>query len=88
LLGVESLRYVPNKPEVILRNDDLSMLPATMPDLPDTSLCCRKRELLPFVQVLQHRKWGLANFLSLRRFKGLSLIVTGAACALGSMLSD
>ena len=50
----ESMRYVPNKPEavymvVVLRIDDLLILAATAICFQATSLCCNKRELLPFV---------------------------------------
>ena len=37
----------------VLRNDDLPIPLATMPFV-DTSLCCKKRELLPFVSELKH----------------------------------
>lgn len=45
-----SCRYVPNRPEVVLRNDDLSITVDAMPF--GTSLCDDGRELLPFVHGL------------------------------------
>ena len=52
------MRYVPNRPEallvVLLRIDDLLMPLATASFL-EASLCDKKRELLPFVEELQHK---------------------------------
>lgn len=49
-----SCRYLPNKPEVMLRNDDLLILVATIA-LVATSLCCSEWELLPFVRHIEAR---------------------------------
>ncbi len=50
---------MPNKPEVLLRNDDL-LIPVAA-DVFDTSLCSNEWELLPFVTELHHRHAGMAS---------------------------
>lgn len=44
------MQNLPNKPEVMLRIDDLLIFAATMPVFIGTSLGRSKRELLPFVR--------------------------------------
>jgi len=57
LLDMKSCRFLSNRPEVLLRNDDL-LMPLQQCPLADTSLCCKKRELLPFVKQFEHKTAG------------------------------
>ena len=57
LLGIKVCDLCPTSRKLymfeVLRTDDLLMPPATMSCV-STSLCCKKRELLPFVIELKH----------------------------------
>ena len=63
------MRYVPNKPEGVLRNDDLSITIAAMPE--STSLGSDGGELLPFVGGIKAAQRPKRKLATLRNFRRL-----------------